>query len=202
MKKNLILICLITQSIFLLGQKEKPEFSKKVIKNVSDFGKIGALRDIKEKPVRRKKKSRIIPNKLRRFKYTNGDALPLKADAALQTKQLKTPSMSPLKSWDGIDFTSQQATPPDPSGAAGKNYYVQMVNVAMQIFDKNGVSQWGPTSLSSVFPGSADDGDPIVMYDKYADRWFISQFQTAGDKILIAISQTSASTRKLVLLHL
>lgn len=191
MKRILFLICLIFQSLFSIGQAQKPAFSKKVIKSVSDFGKIGALRDIIEKPIKRRKKHRIIPNKLRRYKYTNIDALPLKKDAVLQNVKLKTPSLKPLRAWDGIDYTSQQASPPDPSGAAGKNYYVQMVNTAMQVFDKNGVSQWGPTSLSSIFPGSANDGDPIVMYDKYADRWFISQFQTSGNKILIAISQTS-----------
>jgi hypothetical protein len=191
MKQTFILLCLVVQSVVSVGQEQKPDFSKKVIKSVSDFGKIGALRDIEAKPVTRRKKHRIIPNNLRRYKYTNIDALPLKKDAVLQSKQLKTPSLSPLKSWDGIDHTSQQATPPDPSGAAGINHYVQMVNVAMQVFDKSGNSLWGPTSLSSVFPGSSDDGDPIVMYDKYADRWFISQFQTAGNKILIAVSQTS-----------
>ena len=191
MKQTYTLICLIALSLVSIGQNEKPYFQKKVIKNVSDFGKIGPLRDIIEKPVKRRKKHKVIPNKLRRYKYTNIDALPLKKDAVLQNVKLKTPSINPLKAWDGIDYTSQQASPPDPSGAAGKNYYVQMVNTAMQIYDKNGVSKWGPTSLSSVFPGSTSDGDPIVMYDKYADRWFISQFQISGNKILIAISQTS-----------
>ena len=69
-----------------------------------------------------------------------------------------------------------------------------MVNTAMQVFDKNGNSLWGPTSLSSVFPGSNNEGDPIVLYDQYADRWFISQFQESGNKMLIAISKTFFSS--------
>ena len=80
-----------------IGQTQKPTFSKKVVKSVSDFGKIGALRDIKAKPIKRIKKHRIIPNKLRRYKYTNIDALPLKKDAALQNVKLKTPSLKPLR---------------------------------------------------------------------------------------------------------
>lgn len=191
MKYFYLFICLIICSLYSGAQNDKPDFSKKVIRNVSSFGKTGALRDVVEKPVKRKKKNHIVANKLRRFKYTNIDALPLKKDPVLQSAILKTPALSPTNSWDGIDYSTQAATPPDPSGAAGKNYYVQMVNSAMQIYNKTGTSLWGPTSLSSVFPGSENDGDPIVLYDKFADRWFISQFQVSGNEILIAISQTA-----------
>ena len=58
----------------------------------------------------------------------------------------------------------------------------------MQVFDKQGNSLLGPLSLSSVFPGSESDGDPIVLYDKFADRWMISQFQVSQKQILIAVS--------------
>lgn len=191
MKNFYLIACLLLFTVFSNGQDVKPDFSKKVVRNVSSFGKTGPLRDVKEKPVRKRKKLRVVPNKLRRYKYTNIDALPVKKDPVLQSVLTKTPALSPIESWDGIDHTSQQATPPDPSGAAGKSHYVQMVNTAMQVYNKSGTSLWGPTSLSAVFPGSSNDGDPIVMYDKYADRWFISQFQTAGNEILIAISQTN-----------
>jgi hypothetical protein len=80
--------------------------------------------------------------------------------------------------------------PPDPTGAAGQDYYVQAVNSAYRIWDKDGDPQIGPKPLGSI-RGGASDGDPIVMYDRYAERWFISQFRISGNKILIAISQTS-----------
>ncbi|MBL0046030.1 MAG: hypothetical protein IPP33_17040 [Flavobacteriales bacterium] len=35
-------------------------------------------------------------------------------------------------------------------------------------------------------------GDPIVMYDKAADRWFLAQFGSSADKkIYIAVSTTN-----------
>lgn len=169
----------------------KPSGPKKVVKTPTDFGIVESLGDIKAKSKPFFRKHKVVPNKLRRFDYTNYNALPEKEDPVRQIGQRRSTSLTPLKAWNGMDEVSQGASPPDPSGAAGKNHYIQMVNIAMEIYDKSGNSLWGPSSLSSVFPGSADDGDPIVMYDQFADRWFISQFQQTGNKILIAISQTS-----------
>ncbi len=170
-------------------QKKAP--AKKAVKTPSNFGYVESLEEIKQKARPLIRKYREVPNKLRRHKYVNQDALPKKEDKARQEGKGKSLSLTPLKSWQGMDESSQGVSPPDPSGAVSANHYVQMVNTAMQIFDKNGNSLWGPTTLSSVFPGSSDDGDPIVLYDKYADKWFISQFQDSPNQILIAISQTN-----------
>ena len=171
--------------------KVKPIYPEKTVKNPCDFGTVESLKDIKEKvrPIFRRHK--IVPNKLRRYKYINAHAKPLKRDSVLQFGHKRSMSLKPLNSWEGIDELSQGASPPDPSGAVGLNHYVQMVNTAMQVFDKNGKSLYGPTSLSSVFPGSDNEGDPIVLYDQFADRWLISQFQASGNKMLIAISKTN-----------
>ena len=171
--------------------KVKPIYPEKTVKNPCDFGTVESLKDIKEKvrPIFRRHK--IVPNKLRRYKYINAHAKPLKTDSVLQFGHKRSMSLKPLNSWEGIDELSQGASPPDPSGAVGLNHYVQMVNTAMQVFDKNGKSLYGPTSLSSVFPGSDNEGDPIVLYDQFADRWLISQFQASGNKMLIAISKTN-----------
>ncbi|MFT5247914.1 MAG: hypothetical protein ACI943_002674, partial [Gammaproteobacteria bacterium] len=84
-------------------------------------------------------------------------------------------------------------SPPDVSGAVGPNHYVQMVNVAMEIYDLEGNSLWGPTVLSQIFPSANNAGDPIVLYDEAADRWFISQFQF-DNTIRVGISQTPDPT--------
>lgn len=81
--------------------------------------------------------------------------------------------------------------PPDPTGAAGPEHYVQAVNSTYRIYDKSGNPITGKYALHTLWPGSTSDGDPIVMYDRYADRWFISQFQTGSNEILIAVSETS-----------
>lgn len=193
MKILLILFTLVSLSLFSQVDviTEKPAVPLKTVKKPSDFGSIESLGDVKEKarPILRRHKE--IPNKLRRYSYTNENALPKKRDSVRQYGHLKSTSLTPIKSWEGIDESSQQVSPPDPTGAAGLIHYVQMVNTAMQVFDKNGNSLWGPTMLSSVFPNSTNDGDPIVLYDQFANRWFISQFQSTGNKMLIAISKTS-----------
>ena len=94
-----------------------------------------------------------------------------------------------------LNFDGQYgAFPPDPSGAVGPNYYVQAVNSTWRIWDKTGDPETPPYSLNTLWdrPGS---GDPIIMYDRFAERWFISQFYGSpggGDVgVLIAVSETS-----------
>lgn len=94
-----------------------------------------------------------------------------------------------------VNFLGQYgAFPPDPSGASGPNYYVQAVNSTYRIWDKDGSPQTPPYSLNTLWdrPGA---GDPVVMYDRFAERWFISQFYGepggADNGILIAVSVTT-----------
>lgn len=82
------------------------------------------------------------------------------------------------------------AFPPDPSGAAGPDHYVQAVNSSYRVYNKDGSAASSPAALGSLW-SSTSDGDPIVMYDRFADRWFISQFKTSNNGILIAISETA-----------
>lgn len=84
------------------------------------------------------------------------------------------------------------ATPSDPTGAVGPNHYVVAYNTAFKIFDKNGNVLINDTNLSTLFPGHTSDGDPIVLYDRFADRFLITQFDVSSNpnKFLVAISQT------------
>lgn len=151
------------------------------------FGTTKAIIDIAPKLNQKVEKEGF--NKLRRHKHKY-DIFNLKSTDNTQLAEGTLLNQPPKVKWEGLDFSSQLVTPPDPSGAAGPNHYVHMVNVAFQVYDKQGNSLFGPTSLSTIFPGSEDDGDPIVLYDKFADRWFISQFQVANNEILIAVSKT------------
>ncbi len=110
-------------------------------------------------------------------------------DPALQTQ----PAWR-TESWTKVQWTGQGgAWPPDPTGAAGQNFYIQAVNSTYRIYQKDGTPETGPKGLGTLW-GGASDGDPIVMYDRYAERWFISQFGFTGNKIKIAISETSDPT--------
>jgi hypothetical protein len=93
--------------------------------------------------------------------------------------------------------------PPDTNGAAGISQYLQMVNVTLSVYDKrSGARVLGPAAISSLWTGfgglceTADGGDPIVLYDKLAGRWLVSQFQFGGANNLqcVAISATSDAT--------
>ena len=97
----------------------------------------------------------------------------------------------PLVNWAGQTGNSY---PPDPTGAAGLNHYVQAVNATtFKIYNKSTGAASAAVSLGSLWnPAVSNMGDPIVLYDKYADRWFISQFgQGSTNKIYIAISTSS-----------
>lgn len=85
--------------------------------------------------------------------------------------------------------------PPDPSGAAGPNHYIQAVNATpVRIYSKTGTTIMSISNMGNLWsPAVANMGDPIVMYDRYADRWFLSQFGS-GNKVYIAISTSPDPT--------
>ena len=104
-------------------------------------------------------------------------------------------------------FTVNSA-PPDTNGAVGTTQYVQIVNSSIAVFKKSDKSVvFGPVNTATLWSGfggiceSDNDGDGVVVYDKAANRWVISQFAvtgagTAGTPYLqcVAVSQTSDAT--------
>ncbi len=112
----------------------------------------------------------------------------------------------PILSFDGIPFPGVgcNCAPPDTDGEVGATQYVQMVNEGFQVFNKTtGASIAGPTSISALWAGfggvceSNGHGDPVVLYDQFAQRWLISQFASATSNVTdecIAVSQTSDAT--------
>ena len=115
-------------------------------------------------------------------------------DPIIQEEGLIRNRMSILQNFDGINLNQGQAIPPDPTGAVGPNHYVHAVNLAVEIYDKQGTSLAGPVSLNA-FLGVGGAGDPIVMYDQLADRYFVSQFRTPPiERLIIGISTTNDPT--------
>jgi len=118
---------------------------------------------------------------------------------------------APIRQWAGVGERDCgepcEGPPPDTNGAVGKTQYVQMVNEALQVFDKlTGTSLLGPIQIRAIWLGFGDltcpnrgSGDPIVVYDRLADRWVVSHFATPEDAIweqdeCIAVSQTGDAT--------
>src|SRR5207247_10398515 len=103
-----------------------------------------------------------------------------------------------------IPGVESNCAPTDTNGAVGKTQYVQIVNEGYQVFDKaTGTSVLGPRSISSVWTGFGGvceiggSGDPVMLYDHWADRWVRSLFACdAGGAITaggVAVSTTAAA---------
>ena len=101
-----------------------------------------------------------------------------------------------------LGFTVNSA-PPDTNGAVGLTQYVQWVNSSFAIFNKStGALISGPTPGNTLWSGfgggcqTNNDGDPIVLYDKQANRWVFAQFSVSTTPFLqcVAVSTTSDAT--------
>jgi hypothetical protein len=111
---------------------------------------------------------------------------------------------APIRNFDGIPFPGVgcNCAPPDTDGEVGATQYVQMVNEAYQVFNKDtGASVLGPLGIQAVWTGfggvceTGGSGDPVVLYDQLANRWLISQFAGSPPRTeCIAVSQTSDAT--------
>ena len=114
-----------------------------------------------------------------------------------------TPGLSFEGLGNGQYGFSVASAPPDTNGTVGATQYVQWVNSSFAIFNKTtGALIAGPTAGSTLWSGfgggcqTNNDGDPVVLYDKAAQRWVFSQFSVTTTPFLqcIAVSTTSDAT--------
>src|SRR5262249_10636068 len=68
--------------------------------------------------------------------------------------------------------------PPDTNAAVGNNFVVETVNLELRIFDKTTGAHLLDETLATLF-GAPTGGDPYVLYDDLADRWYVSAFDTS-----------------------
>ncbi len=131
-------------------------------------------------------------------------------DTALQTTTFTAPSQfAPTAgfAFEGLGNSSLgyfvHAAPPDTNGAVGLTQYVQWVNTSFAVFDKsNGALIAGPISGNALWSGfggtceTFNDGDPIVLYDKLANRWILTQFVVRTQPFMqcVAVSTTADAT--------
>ena len=72
--------------------------------------------------------------------------------------------------------------PPDTNGDVGPKDYVQWVNLHFEIFDRTGTPVLGPSAGNTLWSGFGglceftNQGDPVVRYDRMANRWVFTQF--------------------------
>jgi hypothetical protein len=157
------------------------------------------------------KKRRLAEDPVREFSRRPGgyaetviETGPRTKDPLVREPDGRSPSRTPSPdlSFEGMSLQNGgDGLPPDTIGDVGPNHYVQMVNTAFAIFDKNGNILSGPTDINQLWQGQGNpcetynDGDPVVLYDPLADRWLLSQFMSHGvPHECIAISQTPDPT--------
>ena len=133
-----------------------------------------------------------------------GPFVPVGPPAPLQFNKMTLPKaplppVSPKKSkhggvqlgqsYDGINFldSSCGCIPPDTNAAVGNNFVVETVNIHIRVFDKTTGSLLLDEPLAQFF-GASSGGDPYVVYDDNADRWYVSAFDSTREGLFLAVS--------------
>jgi hypothetical protein len=142
-------------------------------------------------------------------------------DGALQSEALLSSQSasafaipSPIMTFEGISNADNLAlygfrvNPPDPVGDIGRNHYVEMVNLAYNVYNRQGKPLMHPVPIGDLWAGfpvedcTDPSGDPIVIYDQFANRWLLTQFTTRFTDVpendvfynCVAISKTADPT--------
>lgn len=133
-------------------------------------------------------------------------------DAVAQTWAGTIDMPPPLADFDGISLADQgrNFSPPDPNGdigydpATGQRYYFQWINMAYKAWEVTHPdapvvvvpATQGNALWQAALPGTPcainNDGDPLVLFDEQAHRWFISQFSVSTPfHQCVAVSKTA-----------
>lgn len=105
---------------------------------------------------------------------------------------LQTPTTTLGVNFDGDNSPGLQ--PSDNNMAAGPNHVIQIVNNTSgsryRIWNKSGTPL--ANGILSALTGFSGSGDPIVLYDQLADRWFMAEFGPSAccSQLIIAVSTT------------
>jgi hypothetical protein len=154
------------------------------------------LREMAPIPPRASSGREIEP--LRRRPSTGREALEV-PDGAVQSLPGPDVKVTNRLNFDGI--SANGSAPPDTNGSVGATQFVQIVNTAYAVYDKGtGGLLLGPLAISTIWQGfsgdcaAGDGGDPVVLYDKGADRWLVSQLNIAFNAYCLAVSTGSDAT--------
>src|SRR5437764_9577299 len=161
------------------------------------------LRDINDHVFENRERKREKPLRL----IPQNEANTLQPDAAVQSSSgplvNTTSGVGIAGVGDGDLGFTPNAAPPDTNAAVGATQVVQWVNESYAVFDKTtGALVLGPRAGNSIWAGfgggceTNNDGDPIIQYDKSANRWVFTQFSVPTTPYLqcVAVSTTSDAT--------
>lgn len=166
-------------------------------------GKVKAIR-VHGPPGRRARGRRVIA-----IRYQNPAALGAaksRAERQLQarirahaTAQLR-PSIAVFGGLNRPGLSATNATPSDSTGAAGPNYYVEIVNQVVGVYSKSSLALISSASLDTLTSGAAGSNycDPQIQWDQQWQRWIFAalycQSVSVGNRLAVGWSKTSDPT--------
>ena len=120
--------------------------------------------------------NKVVPGK----GLPNGDDPLLYLQENVITKSSRDPILT-------FETTSNTATPSDPTGEIGRDYYFASWNSSFRFFNLDGSYASPASNLSTIFGSNV--GDPIALYDSQVDRYIITCMGNSG--LNFAISETN-----------
>ena len=128
------------------------------------------------------------------------------AEETVQQFPMPEVATTSFHNFDGLRDRDRVA-PPDTNASVGATQVVETTNLSYQVFNKStAASVFGPAEISSIWSGfggvcgtsSNSFSDPVVLYDKAANRWLVTILGSAngfGSGVeCIAVSSTSDAT--------
>ena len=194
-----VLAMLVALSLPAWAQSTRPDVEYATRSDTSQ-----ALRNYPVLPPRPAVLGEIFERPLKILPNREGSSGPSGPDPVLQEGGGGPAAATLSGNFEGIG-NRNGVLPPDTTGAIGPTHFVQMVNLSMAVYDRTGAAVFGPINSNSIWAGfggpcqTENDGDPVVLYDKLADRFVVSQFALPNFPLgpfyeCIAISQTGDPT--------
>ena len=195
---KLIVLCLLTAFSFnansqtkFISAPEKPD-TYKVTNTINlDYKYVPSINEListgkfipadpndfkKEGPPKRMMANKIVPGK----GLPKGNDPLANFDNEVSKKQTKDPILT-------FQTTTSTATPGDPTGEVGRDYYLASWNSSFRFYNLDGSPATPNTSLSNLF-GANESGDPIVLYDSEADRYVITSMGSSSLNFAVSVS--------------
>ncbi|MEW6758928.1 MAG: carboxypeptidase regulatory-like domain-containing protein, partial [Acidobacteriota bacterium] len=212
MKRNfmwvLVLVALAAVPLWAAGDDGKPEIKTEVVYPCT----VTLSPPFRDLPVNTDKVTvgldREIPNPtIPRVEAAGRPESSPSGDGALQSHPGLLAMPGTVAEFAGISNLAGVA-PPDTQGDIGPSHYVQWVNLHLAAWSINrSTTPFGATLVLGPITGTTiwsslggpcaanNDGDPIVLWDRFRNRWVISQFNLPDPYYqAIAVSQTADPT--------